>query len=196
MITPTVMNSANTNNLLTRCRSGEVDALGEMYDIHSGVVFRYAYRMLGDQEEANDVMQDTFVKAYRNLPGFRGECSLNTWLIRIAANLCRDRVKARIRHGHLSDSNEVLSMLPDESVWGRDPSKRVEDDDMNGLLRRVLFALPTAPREIIVLADLEGMSYNEIAETLGCTVSSVKLRLFRARRLLRSRVESLLEETK
>lgn len=179
--------------LITRCQRGDVDAFGEIYSRYERVVYRYAYHMLGNQDDADDIMQDTFVKAYRTLPGFRGDCSLLTWLLKVAGNLCRDRHKMRTRRGESALLPEIEATLPDLTDFGADPAKLMERKDMHATMYRVLGGLPAAQRELIVLRDVEGMSYQQIADVLGCSVASIKLRLFRARRSFRDRMESLLK---
>ncbi len=179
--------------LIARCREGDLEAFGQIYARYERSVYRYAYHMLGDPDEADDMMQDTFVKAYRTLPGFRSECSLQTWLLKVTGNLCRDRLKTRARRGELALFSDNRIDMPDLSERGTDPAKLLERKDLHATLYRVLAALPQAHRELIALRDIEGLSYQQIAAVLGCSVASVKLRLFRARRGFKTRMESLLQ---
>ncbi len=176
--------------LLLRCRSGDLDAFGEIYTRYSRVVYRYAVRMLSDPDDADDVMQDTFVKAFRTLPGFRGDCSLLTWLLKITGNLCRDRYKMRTRRGDTVWLDQIGD-LPDLSEHGADPADILERKDLKASVHRVLNAMPPAQKELIILRDFEGLSYQQIADIQETTLASVKLRLFRARKTLRDRMESL-----
>lgn len=180
-------------DLISRCQRGDLDAFGQIYARYERVVYRYAYHMLGDPDDADDIKQDTFVKAYRTLPGFRGDCSLLTWLLKVAGNLCRDRHKTRIRRGETALLPEIVADLPDSSDLGADPAMLLERKDLHQTLYRVLAGLPEGQKELIVLRDVQGLSYQEIADVLGCSVASVKLRLFRARRGFRDRMESLLK---
>ncbi len=179
--------------LLARCRAGDLDAFAQVYEQHERHVFRYAYHVLGHSDDADDVKQETFLRAYKALPTFRNDCSLRTWLLRICANLCRDRIKSRQRHP------EVLYDPVTAPEWfgdkGRlvDPHAAAERAHLASVLRRALGGMPAEQREIIVLRDVEELGYEEIAEVLGCSRASVKLRLFRARRRLKERVEALLE---
>lgn len=157
------------------------------------MVYRYVYHMLGDADDADDIKQDTFLKAYRSLPNFRGECSLQTWLLKVAGNLCRDRIKSRTRRGEVSLVPEIEVDLRDTSELGSDPASLLEKKDLHAAVYRVLSGLPDSQRDLIVLRDVEGLSYQEISVVLGCSVASVKLRLFRARRGFKDRVESLLK---
>jgi len=179
--------------VLARCRAGDLDAFGLVYDEHERHVFRFAYHLLGKHEDADDVKQETFLRAYRAIGNFRGECSLRTWLLRICANLCRDRMKARDRHPEvLYDPLVAPDWFTDHSLVV-DPHAVAERSQALQIIRRALRGMPVDQREIIVLRDMEDMSYEEIAGILGCSRSSVKLKLFRARKRLRERVESLMQ---
>lgn len=180
------------DGLLARCRAGDLDAFGQVYAEHERHVFRYAYHLLGQREDADDVKQETFLRAYRAIGGFRNDCSLRTWLLRICANLCRDKMKARDRRPEVlfDPAAAPEGMMSDEHVI--DPQRVLERSQSSQVLYSALRGMPKEQREIIVLRDLEDMSYEEIAEMLGCSRPSVKLRLFRARRRLKERVESLM----
>lgn len=180
-------------DLISRCQAGDLDAFGEIYARYERAVHRFAYHMLGDPDDADDVTQDAFMKAYRTLPGFRGECSLLTWLLKVTGNLCRDRHKMRARRGEIPLPAEHQPDLPARGERGGDPAALFERKDLHATLYRVLGGLPEAQRELIALRDLEGLSYQEIAEVLGCSAASVKLRLFRARRSFRDRMEAVLQ---
>lgn len=170
-----------------------MEAFGQIYERYERPVYRFAYHMLGNSDEADDVKQDTFVKAYRTLPGFRGDCSLLTWLLKVTGNLCRDRMKSQSRRGEMELLPEMEATIFDTSEYGTDPATTLERKYMRSAVHRVLGGLPEAQRELIVLRDIEGMSYQQIAEILGCSVASIKLRLFRARRGFKDRMESLLK---
>src|SRR5205807_4760918 len=86
------------DTVVARCRAGDLDAFGQVYAEHERHVFRYAYHLLGSREDADDVKQETFLRAFRAIAGFRADCSMRTWLLRICGNLCRDRIKSRERH--------------------------------------------------------------------------------------------------
>ncbi len=179
--------------LITRCRQGDLEAFGQIYARYARPVYRYAYHMLGDPDDADDLKQDAFVKAQRTLAGFRGDCSLQTWLLKIVGNLCRDRLKSRLRRGEVAWKPEMENDLRDARDGGGDPAALVERKDLHATVYGVLIGLPPAQRELIVLRDIEGLSYQQIADVLGCSVASVKLRLFRARRGFKERALSRLQ---
>lgn len=182
---------SDERELIRRCQLGDREAFGALYDRYERPVYRYAYHILGDPDEADDVKQDAFVKAFRTLPGFRGECSLLTWLLKITGNLCRDKIKSRSRRSETGLVPELEATLFDRGSYGADPAIETERKETVSTVHRVLSGLPQAQRELIALRDLQGLSYQEIAHILNCSVASVKLRLFRARRGFKDRFESL-----
>lgn len=164
-------------------------------------IYNVIYRLVNDDEEAADLTQDTFVAAYRAYGRFRHESSAYTWLYRIAVNLTKNRFEKQQRVGAREafsldapmqlDSDEVARQVED---WALSPERVSENDELGAIVLREVAALKYDYREVVVLRDLEGLSYREIAEVLGCSVEAVKSRLFRARSVLRERLEELLEE--
>src|SRR5579871_2152635 len=180
------------DQLVSRCRAGDLDAFAQVYERYERQVFRYAYHLLGHREDADDIKQETFLRAYQAIGNFRSESSLQTWLLKICGNLCRDRMKSWDRRKVLYDSRLEQDCLrgDPEAV---DPHVIVARSQMTETIFRALRGMPASQREIIVLHEIEDLSYEEIAGILGCSRTSVKLRLFRARRCLKERVASLLQ---
>lgn len=177
--------------LVARCRAGDVTAFGEIYARYEQAIFRFAYRMLGNREDANDIRQETFLRAYRAMPAFRGDCSLQTWLFRVCANLCRSH--ARSRSYHESYCRWAAAEGSPESHRERaDPAALVDRSHTTAIIRQALRSLPPAQRELIVWREYEELSCEQIAGILGCAPATVRVKLFRARRRLKERVESLL----
>ena len=169
---------ANDSPSLTdRLRAGEARAFEEMVRLHQHRVFGVAVRMLGNGAEAEEVAQETFLRAYRGLAAFRGDAKLSTWLYAIASRLCLNRLAAGerrlTRHG-----DEALSRLPSDHP---DPAARAEQGELEAALHRAIAELPDDRRIVVVLRDLEGLSYEEVAETLALPVGTVRSRLHRAR---------------
>jgi RNA polymerase sigma-70 factor (ECF subfamily) len=187
-----VLVQLSDQELIARCREGDIEAFGQLFARYERLVYRFAYRMLGDADDADDIKQETFLKAYRALPSFRGECSLLTWLLKVAGNLCRDRLKSRARRSEVELMPEMETELRDQGDFGADPAELLERKDLVSTAHKVLNNLPDAHREMILMRDVEGLSYQQIADILDCSVASVKLRLFRARRGFKDRMESLL----
>jgi RNA polymerase sigma-70 factor (ECF subfamily) len=144
--------------------------------------------MLGSRAEAEDVAQEAFLRAYRSVTEFRGEAKLSTWLYAITSRLCLNRLdsadRRRTRHG-----DELLASVADE---GPDAPGRFEQRERETALHRAIAELSDERRMVVVLADLEGLSYEDIAETLALPIGTVRSRLHRARMELRERLEKVL----
>lgn len=164
-------------------------------------IYNVIYRLVTDEEEAADLTQDTFVAAHRAYDRFRYEASAYTWLYRIAVNLTKNRFEKHQRMDSRRaysldepmqlDSDEVTRQVED---WTLAPDRVAENDQLRAIVLREVRHLKYDYREVVVLRDLEGLSYKQIADVLGCSVEAIKSRLFRARSVLRERLEDLLEE--
>lgn len=151
-------------------------------------IFRYVLRLVGE-DEAEDVTQDVFLKAIAGLPRFRGEASLETWLYRIATNTCRDHLRRRRwqRLLFIRKSNDAADLVS-RSVAKPNP---IEESEIRSLIRAALRELAPHHREVIVLRDIEGFSYEEIAAIVGCPIGTVKSRLYHARAQLAKKLRTL-----
>lgn len=185
-----VMTAPSDERLVARCRIGDLDAFAQVYHLYEKRVFRFAYHLLGHRDDADDIKQETFLKAYQAIGRFRGDSSLQTWLLKICGNLCRDRIKSWERRKVNYDSGMHSEIQYDDSP-GADPHAVVERTMMSELVMCALRGLPSSQREVIVLHDLEELTYSEIGTILGCSTVSAKLRVFRARRMLRDRVQAM-----
>ena len=185
--------------LVTQAQRGDLSAFDALVLRHQQEVFAVALRMLGDRDEAQDVAQDAFVRAYRSIGGFRLEAKLSTWLVSITMNLCRNRRRwwarrKRVIAGSLDASPEsgegsLSETIPDPSPI---PSAVAEQRDRRRQVLAALQRLSEGEREVIVLRDLQDCSYDEIARVLGCRVGTVKSRLNRARWQLRAQLDGSL----
>ena len=147
------------------------------------------YRVLGTEDDARDVSQDAFLKAFRALRGFKGEARFSSWLYQIALNLCRDRLRRRRGKAFVSlDSLEEAGGVPIRG-GGLSPYEMAERGALLGRVREALAALPDEQREVIVLKEYEELTFLEIAEILDTPLSTVKTRLYRGLVNLRSRLE-------
>jgi len=180
------------DQLVARCRAGDLDAFAQIYAQYERQVYRYAFHLLGHRDDADDVKQETFVKAFLAMPGFRSEASLQTWLLKICGNLCRDRMKSWDKRKVQYDARLEQDTLPGDA-FAEDPMHIVARSQMTETVFLALQGMPAAQREIILLHEVEDLSYEEIANVLGCSRTSVKLRIFRARRCLKERVASLMK---
>ena len=179
--------------LLARCRVGERDALAQIFARYERPVFRYAYAMLGHRDDALDVQQETFLRAFAGLPDFRAECSLQTWLLAICANLCRSHLRTKIIQ---RERQEDFESVRDTLISGdsrTDPQQQAEQSEQAAILRRALQGLPPPQRELIILHEYEDISIADISVILHCAPVTVRVKLYRARRRLQERVAALYE---
>ena len=153
--------------------------------------------MVGRRDDAEDIVQEAFVRAYQNLHRYRDEAKFTTWLLRIVTNLCTDQARMSQRRTTL-EQQEAMGALDWMTIGSTDdPVQNLEEARRKEALRKALNALPAHHRGVIVLRDIEEREYPEIAQILGCTIGGAKLRVLRARRALKDRIAPLLgEDTK
>ncbi len=164
-------------------------------------VYSVIYRMLENPEEAEDLTQDTFVNAYRAWDDFRGESQVYTWLYRIALNLTRNRLEVigRRRQSHGYSLDQLIEDDREEhrprhiKDWSWAPERLLESNELGELIARYVGELRDDYKEVVILRDYEGLSYEEIAQVLGCSLAAVKSRLFRARSVLREQLQDYLQ---
>lgn len=181
--------------LVSRAREGDYRAFEELFNRHRTLVFRFAYQMTRRRDDAEDLVQDAFVRAYKNLHRYRVEAKFTTWLLRIVANLCTDHARM-VRRRHALEQQEASGAL----VWmtgqgAEDPIETLEVDRRHVAIQKALAALPPHHRMMIVLRDIEEREYTEIAQMVGCSVGGAKLRVLRARRALKERVGPLMGDS-
>jgi len=180
--------AADAPEFLDRLRAGDARAFEELVATHQHRVFGVALRMLGGAAEAEEMAQEAFLRAHRSLGKFRGESKLSTWLYTIVSRLCLNRLasgeRRAVRHGE-----EILGRVADERGG---PEVRAERGELETALQRAIAALPEERRVVIILRDLEGLSYEEIAQALSVEMGTVRSRLHRARMELRDKLEGFL----
>ena len=186
-------------DLVERAKAGDRPAFGQLVEVYQDKIYGYASRMLGDPDEAEDVAQETFVRAYRSLPHFRGAASFHTWLYRIASNLAID-VARRNRRQSTGDFSLDEPLESEEGDYEREiadesgsPEQLTQRREMQELVRQAVAELPEKLRAVVVLYELQGESYEDIAEILGCPLGTVKSRLFNARSQLKDMLEQLVD---
>lgn len=182
------------NALVKRAREGDFTAFERLFERHRQLVYRFAYQMTPRRDDAEDIVQEAFVRAYQNLGKYRDEAKFTTWLLRIVTNLCTDMARMSQRRQALEQQEAGGSLTWMTLGEIEDPVDNLESDMRVAALRKALNALPAHHRTVIVLRDLQEKDYSEIAEILGCTVGGAKLRVLRARRALRDRIAPLLGE--
>ena len=195
-----VHESEDEKLLIEQAQSGDREAFEQLVRRHDRDILRLAFHMLGNREEAREVFQETFLKAYRSLSRFRFESSFYTWIYRIAINQARNRWRWWRRRRR--DATVSLD-APDgpfgqpltatlKAAHGYDPENQTLAREREKVLREALRTLGRSYRETVILRDIEGFSYEEIATTLGISVGTVKSRLSRGREELRRKLEGSL----
>jgi RNA polymerase sigma-70 factor (ECF subfamily) len=176
------------DDLIAYAMSGDGEAFSELVQRYQGMAYNVAYRILGNAEDAEDATQDAFLSAYRALKRFR-HGSFRSWLMRIVTNACYDclrrarhRAAASLDSGEDADGHECLP-APGES-----PEAMAERQDQSRQVQRALAVLPPRQRMVVVLRDIQGLGYAEIAQVLRVPVGTVRSRLSRGRRALRERL--------
>lgn len=188
---------AGDDSLVARIVGGDRGAFQELMRRHNTALFRAARAIVRDDADAEDVLQEAYLSAYRHLPAFRGEARLSTWLTRIVINQALGRLRARRRDNvvGLLDDRPAGSTPPTEQAMDEDPGASPETGAMRAELRRLLEAkidaLPLAFRTAFILREVEEMTIEEAADCLAIPAATVRTRVFRARALLRA---SLAEE--
>lgn len=180
---------SDPEGFLERLRAGESGAFEEMVKAYQHRLYGVALRMMGSPTEAEEVAQDAFLRAHRALADFRGESRLSTWLYAITSRLCLNRLasgESRMAR-HRADTIEALPARE-----GDEPGGDLERREREAALHRAIAELPDERRMVVVLRDLEGLSYDEIAGALGIELGTVRSRLHRARLDLREKLERYL----
>jgi RNA polymerase sigma-70 factor (ECF subfamily) len=180
------------DRLLARARDGDLDAFNELVDRHQRLVYNLCCRMLGSTSLAEDVTQDTFLSAFRNITRCKGD-RFRPWLLRIAANACTDELRRRSRRRAVSlDAPQPVDEAP---IDPPDPAPGPESEALRSEQRRqiaaALLRLPGDQRLAVVLCDIQGLSYDEISAAMGVSIGTVKSRIARGREKLRHEVSGL-----
>ncbi|MGE5247873.1 MAG: RNA polymerase sigma factor [Verrucomicrobiota bacterium] len=189
--------SAPVDLMLEAFRQEKPGAFDAIVRAHQDRVYAFCARMLSDREDALDVTQEVFLAAYRNLASFRGDAALSTWLLRIAANRCLNRIRQRrsvaAREAPWQDAGEDGEGVAFDPAApdGERPERIAEDRETGAILADALEQLDPGTRWMVLLSDVEGFSYEEIAELAKVPVGTVKSRLHRARMALRKTLSAV-----
>jgi len=177
--------------LVERCRTGDRLAFDALVVKYQHRIYTLCVRMLGNREDGEDAAQEAFVKAYQGLERFRGNAAFSTWLYTIAVNICRNRQASFWRR--LWRRSVKIDTEPQDDggggyeppSTGPDPAQELARSRTRAAINRALGSLPADQREIVIMADVQGMAYEEIAAATGVAAGTVKSRLFRARERMR-----------
>jgi RNA polymerase sigma-70 factor (ECF subfamily) len=172
--------------LVSRSIGGDQDSFNQLVLRWERPIYALAYRVIGREEDARDVCQETFLRAFRALNGFRGQAKFSSWLYRIALNLCRDWIR-RERRTPIVQAPEELEVLEMAAI--REPSVSIEDlvarRELTRVVERAMARLPEEQRTAIILKEYHELTFQEIADLVGCPLSTVKTRLYQGLAVLR-----------
>jgi RNA polymerase sigma-70 factor (ECF subfamily) len=199
-MTTTITPETADLELVQRAKAGDLDAFEALTTRHEQRVYSLAMRMLGQEQDAEDVTQQTFLSALEGLPCFRGEASYSTWLLRIASHAALKVIRKRkgldmISWEEATEASEHSDTIPHPEFiadWRQSPEKLVQTREIQRLLDEALARLDEKHRLVFLLRDVEGLSVKETAETLGLSEANTKVRLLRARLQLREQLTKTL----
>ena len=174
--------------LVERAKGGDEDAFASLVHRHRDRAFAVAYRLVREREDALDVSQEAFVRAYQSLRGFKGEARFSTWLHRIVVNLALDHLRRQAHHeaGEYKDARALEEAAHQVVAPTPDPQQAVEATEMRRLIQEGMAGLPAEQRTALVLREIEGLSYKEIARAMRCSIGTVMSRLHYARRKMQA----------
>ncbi len=195
------MQEGGDNELVAQARAGDMAAFEALVEKHRDQVYGLALRMTRSEADAAEVTQETFLSAYQHLDAFRGDAAFGSWVHRIAAN----QALQRIRHARVVNEVETSLDGPEfnergswvdypERDWSRDALGKALNDELGEAIRQAVDRLPAGYREVFLLKDVEGLSYEEIADITGDSVPAIKSRLHRARLALREAIDRFYNE--
>jgi RNA polymerase sigma-70 factor, ECF subfamily len=172
--------------LVARSRGGDLDSFNQLVLRWERPIFALAYRVIGREEDARDVAQETFLRAFRALGGFKGEAKFSSWIYRITINLCRDWIR-RERRTPIAQAPEGIDIIelagetePTESI-----ETRISRKELGRVVEKAMALLPDEQRTAIIMKEYHGLTFQEIADLLDCPLSTVKTRLYQGLSVLR-----------
>ena len=182
------MTREQEREIIEKVVAGDTEAFEALVLEHQNKVYSLALRMVGNEEDARDMAQEAFIRAFKSLAGFRGDSKFSVWIYRLTSNICIDFLRSRAKKRTVSmtwsdeEGGEAGELeIPDET-WS--PAERLERSETRESVRRGLDSLSPQYREILLLREINGLSYDEISEALGIEPGTVKSRIFRARKKL------------
>lgn len=182
------MTRQEEREIINKVISGDTEAFEALVLEHQNKVYSLALRMVGNEEDARDMAQEAFIRAFNSLTGFRGDSKFSVWLYRLTSNICIDFLRSRAKRRTVSmtmtddDGEETGELEIPDDTWS--PAEQLDRTLTRESVRRGLDSLSAPYREILVLREIEGLSYDEIGEVFGIEAGTVKSRIFRARKKL------------
>jgi RNA polymerase sigma-70 factor, ECF subfamily len=187
---PRMETLTSDENIVERALTGDAEAFGELVRRWERRIFALTYGMLGREEDARDATQETFIAAFRNLRGFRGEAKVSSWLHRIAVNQCITRQRrARVRGESALEDEQEKDAASFAIPATYSPARVVEKRQTTQAVRRAINSLPVELRQVVVMKEFEDLTFKEIADILGLPLSTVKSRLYTALKQLHMRLQ-------
>src|SRR5690606_18681258 len=181
-----------TDEELVACaQAGDLDCFNQLVSRWERPIYALAYRTIGREEEARDVTQEAFLRAYRGLRAFKGEAKFSSWLYRITLNLCRDWIRRERRAPIVAvpEGVDPIDLADHQATPGESVEDLVARREMSKAVARVMAELSEEQRQTILLKEYHGLTFQEIADMLGCPLSTVKTRLYQGLSVLRRRLE-------
>lgn len=177
--------------LVARSVAGDTDSFNQLILRWERPIYALAYRQIGREEDARDVVQDAFLRAFRALPGFKGQAKFSSWLYRITLNLCRDFMRRDRRAPFVQppDGVDVAELVPAATGHVESIEDVVARDDLSRHVAKAMLTLPDEQRSAILLKEYHGLTFQEIAELQGCPLSTVKTRLYQGLTVLRRELQ-------
>ena len=177
--------------LVSRSMGGDTDSFNQLILRWERPIYALAYRVIGREEDARDVCQDTFLRAYRALPGFKGQAKFSSWLYRITLNLCRDWIRKERRAPivQVPEGTDPVDLADAQASPTESVEELVSRREMSRAVSKAMAELPEEQRTAILLKEYHGLTFQEIADMLQCPLSTVKTRLYQGLSVLRRRLE-------
>jgi RNA polymerase sigma-70 factor, ECF subfamily len=182
--------ASSDEELVTRSMGGDLDSFNQLVLRWERPIYALAYRVIGREEDARDVAQETFLRAFRALSGFKGQAKFSSWLYRITLNLCRDWIRKEKRT-RVSQAPEGIDII--ELAGEATPNETIEQligrKELGRAVSKAMAALPEEQRTAIILKEYHGLTFQEIADMLDCPLSTVKTRLYQGLSVVRNQLE-------
>src|SRR5689334_18190072 len=189
--TRTSASPLSDEELVALSQAGDFDSFNQLVARWERPIYALAYRTLGREEDARDVVQEAFLRAFRGLKGFKGEAKFSSWLYRITLNLCRDWIRRERRAPivQVPEGTDPIDLADTQAAPTESVEELVSRREMSAAVARAMAELPEEQRTAILLKEYHGLTFQEIADTLHCPLSTVKTRLYQGLSVLRRRLE-------
>jgi len=192
--------AVSDETLVEKSQQGDYLSFQELVKRHEKKIYNLAYKIMGNKEDASDVLQETFLQAFKKLPGFKSKAKFSTWLYRIAVNICLMRKRRQKKIKTVSLDVPILTKQEDEirrelrDDWSKSPLASLESEEVKRALSNAIDSLPEEYRTVFILRGVNGFSNEEVANTLKISLPAVKSRLHRARLFLRDKLSEYFKE--